>query len=82
MIRTLHLPHSAHRAVSGMAMGGLTVVVNIYAIELADPDVRGMMGMMLNLGIMAGTFLCFSINSIPVYAMAFVPLKSFLHKGV
>ncbi|XP_042886840.1 facilitated trehalose transporter Tret1-like [Penaeus japonicus] len=42
------------RAVSGMAMGGLTVVVNIYAIELADPDVRGMMGMMLNLGIMAG----------------------------
>lgn len=50
------------RAVSGMSMGGLTVVVNIYAIELADPDVRGMMGMMLNLGIMAGQLVTVSVG--------------------
>ncbi|XP_047483521.1 facilitated trehalose transporter Tret1-like [Penaeus chinensis] len=50
------------RAVSGMAMGGLTVVVNIYAIELSDPDVRGMMGMMLNLGIMAGQLVTVSVG--------------------
>ncbi|XP_063604407.1 facilitated trehalose transporter Tret1-like isoform X1 [Penaeus indicus] len=71
------------RAVSGMAMGGLTVVVNIYAIELADPDVRGMMGMMLNLGIMAGQLVTVSVGYETRYFVvalidAFIPAIFFL----
>lgn len=42
---------------SGMAAGGLSLVANSYGIELADPEVRGMMAMVLNLGILLGPFL-------------------------
>lgn len=40
-----------------MAAGGLSLVANSYGIELADPEVRGMMAMVLNLGILLGPFL-------------------------
>lgn len=41
---------------SGLAAGGLSLVANSFGIELADPEVRGMMAMVLNLGILLGLF--------------------------
>ncbi|XP_069955881.1 facilitated trehalose transporter Tret1 [Cherax quadricarinatus] len=45
------------RCVSGVAMGGFAVVLNAYVTELVDDEVRGMMSMVLNLGIMKGQLL-------------------------
>ncbi|XP_070000613.1 facilitated trehalose transporter Tret1 isoform X2 [Penaeus vannamei] len=42
------------RGLSGLAAGGLSLVANSFGIELADPEVRGMMAMVLNLGILLG----------------------------
>ncbi|XP_037778822.1 facilitated trehalose transporter Tret1-like isoform X2 [Penaeus monodon] len=50
------------RGLSGMAAGGLSLVANSYGIELADPEVRGMMAMVLNLGILLGQVVTVSVG--------------------
>ncbi|XP_045589370.2 facilitated trehalose transporter Tret1 [Procambarus clarkii] len=50
------------RCVSGVAMGGLAVVLSAYTAELADDQVRGTMSMVLNLGIMKGQLLTVCIG--------------------
>ncbi|XP_045123781.1 facilitated trehalose transporter Tret1-like [Portunus trituberculatus] len=55
------IPHAAgillSRCISGVAVGGMTVIVNSYVAELADADVRGIMCMCLSLAILAGQIL-------------------------
>ncbi|XP_042886104.1 facilitated trehalose transporter Tret1-like [Penaeus japonicus] len=50
------------RGLSGMSAGGLALVANNYCIELADPEVRGMMAMLINLGILLGQVMTVSVG--------------------
>ncbi|XP_063850878.1 facilitated trehalose transporter Tret1-like isoform X2 [Scylla paramamosain] len=61
------------RCISGVALGGMTVIVNSYVAELADADVRGMMCMCLNLAILAGQVLSVALGyCVRYYTVAFI----------
>ncbi|XP_042234718.1 facilitated trehalose transporter Tret1-like [Homarus americanus] len=61
------------RCVSGMALGGLSVVINAYSAELADVDVRGMMSVALNMGIFSGQLFTVCIGyGVRYYVVALV----------
>lgn len=49
-----------------MSAGGLALVANNYCIELADPEVRGMMAMLINLGILLGLFSCGNMDELTI----------------
>ncbi|XP_050689708.1 facilitated trehalose transporter Tret1-like, partial [Eriocheir sinensis] len=61
------------RCVSGLALGGLSVVVNAYVAELSDDDVRGMMSMSLNLAILLGQVFTVAVGyGARYYVVAFI----------
>ncbi|KAK3893534.1 hypothetical protein Pcinc_002659 [Petrolisthes cinctipes] len=61
------------RCVSGLALGGLSVAVNAYVIELSDPDVRGGMCMTTNLAIRLGQLFTVGIGyGTRYYTVAFI----------
>lgn len=63
----------ASRCVSGLALGGLSVLINAYVAELSDDDVRGMMSMSLNLAILLGQVVTVVLGySLRYYTVAFI----------
>ncbi|XP_068244709.1 facilitated trehalose transporter Tret1-like [Palaemon carinicauda] len=55
------------RCVCGFSAGGVSIVINTYAIEASDPDVRGMMFVIINNGIYAGQVVTMAAGYGPRY---------------
>ncbi|KAK7073316.1 hypothetical protein SK128_022158 [Halocaridina rubra] len=63
------------RAISGIAAGGISVSVNTYGIEMADPEVRGLMSIIINNGILAGQVVTMGLGyGLRYYGVALVNL--------
>ncbi|XP_045599145.1 facilitated trehalose transporter Tret1 [Procambarus clarkii] len=61
------------RALTGVAIGGFSVTVIAYGIEMADMEVRGIMSMIINLGVPCGQVVTASVGyDARYYVVAFI----------